>query len=102
MDYEIIVDTSFDIDEIKALISFSIANNENFFDKFYIEKAENEFVEKRAEEYLYPQFGGRENFYKISEENKSHNGRGYYKCRICHNEYVRNWWNEKKRLQLSS
>jgi hypothetical protein len=34
------------------------------------EKAENEFVEKRAEEYLYPQFGGKDNFYKIAEENK--------------------------------
>lgn len=34
------------------------------------ENAENEFFEKRAEEYLYPKFGGKENFYKIAEENK--------------------------------
>ena len=34
------------------------------------ETAENEFVEKRAEEYLYPKFGGKDNFYKIAEENK--------------------------------
>jgi hypothetical protein len=34
------------------------------------ENAENEFMEKRSEEYLYPVFGGRENFYKIAEENK--------------------------------
>lgn len=34
------------------------------------ETAENEFVEKRAEEYLYPAFGGKENFYKVAEENK--------------------------------
>jgi len=34
------------------------------------ENAENEFVEKRAEEYLYPSFGGKENFYKVAEENK--------------------------------
>jgi hypothetical protein len=38
--------------------------------KTSFEKAENEFVEKRAEEYLYPQFGGKDNFYKIAEENK--------------------------------
>ena len=35
-----------------------------------LENAENIFFEKRASEYLYPQFGGRENFYKIAEENK--------------------------------
>jgi hypothetical protein len=35
-----------------------------------LENAENEFVEKRAEEYLYPAFGGKENFYKVAEENK--------------------------------
>ena len=35
-----------------------------------LENAENDFFEKRASEYLYPQFGGRDNFYKISEENK--------------------------------
>jgi hypothetical protein len=35
-----------------------------------LENAENTFFEKRASEYLYPQFGGRENFYKIAEENK--------------------------------
>jgi len=34
------------------------------------ETAENEFVEKRSEEYLYPAFGGRDKFYKIAEENK--------------------------------
>ncbi len=34
------------------------------------ETAENEFVEKRAEEYLYPAFGGKDNFYKVAEENK--------------------------------
>jgi len=34
------------------------------------ENAENEFMEKRSEEYLYPIFGGREKFYKIAEENK--------------------------------
>lgn len=34
------------------------------------ETAENEFIEKRAEEYLYPAFGGKENFYKVAEENK--------------------------------
>ena len=34
------------------------------------ENAENEFVEKRAEEYLYPAFGGKDNFYKVAEENK--------------------------------
>ena len=39
--------------------------------KTSFEKAENEFVEKRAEEYLYPQFGGKDNFYKIAEENKN-------------------------------
>jgi len=38
--------------------------------KTSFEKAENEFVEKRAEEYLYPQFGGKDNFYKIAPENK--------------------------------
>ena len=38
--------------------------------KTTFEKAENDFVEKRAEEYLYPQFGGKDNFYKIAEENK--------------------------------
>jgi hypothetical protein len=32
--------------------------------------AENEFMEKRSEEYLYPAFGGRDNFYRIAEENK--------------------------------
>jgi hypothetical protein len=35
-----------------------------------LENAENEFVEKRAEEYLYPAFGGKDNFYKVAEENK--------------------------------
>ena len=35
-----------------------------------LENAENIFFEKRAEEYLYPQFGGKDNFYKIAEENK--------------------------------
>jgi hypothetical protein len=39
-------------------------------DKTTFEKAENDFFEKRAEEYLYPKFGGRDNFYKIAEENK--------------------------------
>ena len=34
------------------------------------ESAETEFIEKRSEEYLYPQFGGKEQFYKIAEENK--------------------------------
>lgn len=34
------------------------------------ESAETEFIEKRSEEYLYPQFGGKDNFYKIAEENK--------------------------------
>ena len=37
------------------------------------ENAENEFVEKRAEEYLYPAFGGKDNFYKVAEENKKKN-----------------------------
>lgn len=36
-----------------------------------LENAENEFVEKRAEEYLYPAFGGKDNFYKVAEENKN-------------------------------
>jgi len=44
MDYEIIVDVAFDIDEIKALITFSITNNENFFEKFFIEKNGNEYL----------------------------------------------------------
>jgi hypothetical protein len=35
-----------------------------------IQNAEETFFEKRAAEYLYPQFGGRENFYKVAEENK--------------------------------
>ena len=35
-----------------------------------IQNAEETFFEKRASEYLYPQFGGRENFYKVAEENK--------------------------------
>jgi hypothetical protein len=35
-----------------------------------LENAENDFFEKRASEYLYPQFGGRDNFYKVAEENK--------------------------------
>ena len=30
-DYEIIVDVTFAVEEIKALVAFSIANNENFF-----------------------------------------------------------------------
>ena len=34
------------------------------------EKTENDFFEKRAEEYIYPKFGGRENFYKVSEQKK--------------------------------
>lgn len=34
------------------------------------ETAETEFIEQKSEEYLYPQFGGKENFYKIAEENK--------------------------------
>ncbi len=34
------------------------------------EKAENDFMEKRSEEYLYPMFGGRDKFYQIAEENK--------------------------------
>jgi hypothetical protein len=38
-----------------------------------LENAENEFVEKRAEEYLYPAFGGKDNFYKVAEENKKKN-----------------------------
>jgi len=38
-----------------------------------LENAENEFVEKRAEEYLYPAFGGKDNFYKVAEENKLKN-----------------------------
>lgn len=40
-----------------------------------LENAENEFAEKRAEEYLYPAFGGKEQFYKVAEENKK-NGKG--------------------------
>ena len=35
-----------------------------------IQNAEEVFFEKRAAEYLYPQFGGRDNFYKVAEENK--------------------------------
>jgi hypothetical protein len=35
-----------------------------------LQNAEEVFFEKRASEYLYPQFGGRENFYKVAEENK--------------------------------
>ena len=35
-----------------------------------LENAETNFFEKRASEYLYPQFGGRDNFYKVAEENK--------------------------------
>jgi len=38
--------------------------------KTNFEKAENEFMEKRSEEYLYPVFGGRDKFYQIAEENK--------------------------------
>jgi len=38
--------------------------------KTNFEKAENEFMEKRSEEYLYPVFGGRDKFYEIAEENK--------------------------------
>ena len=34
------------------------------------ENTENDFFEKRAEEYIYPKFGGRDNFYKVSEEYK--------------------------------
>lgn len=43
-DHEIIIDVSFDIEEIKALVAFTISNNENFFEKFYIEKSDNEFL----------------------------------------------------------
>jgi hypothetical protein len=35
-----------------------------------LKNAENEFAEKRAEEYLYPAFGGKEQFYKVANENK--------------------------------
>jgi len=54
-DYEIIVDTSFDIDEIKSLVAFAISNNENFFEKFYIEKSRNEYLisEKGNDVYQY-------------------------------------------------
>jgi hypothetical protein len=38
--------------------------------KISYENAETDFIEKRSEEYLYPQFGGKDNFYKIAEENK--------------------------------
>lgn len=43
----------------------SVKDGKNTF-----EKTENDFFEKRAEEYIYPKFGGRENFYKVSEEYK--------------------------------
>jgi hypothetical protein len=43
----------------------SVKDGKNSF-----EKTENDFFEKRAEEYIYPKFGGRENFYKVSEEYK--------------------------------
>ena len=42
-----------------------VKNGKNTF-----EITENEFFEKRAEEYVYPQFGGKEQFYKTAEENK--------------------------------
>lgn len=38
-----------------------------------MQTTENEFMEKRAEEYLYPTFGGKEKFYEIAEENKKKN-----------------------------
>jgi len=38
--------------------------------KKQFQEVENEFFEKRAEEYLYPAFGGKDNYYKIAEENK--------------------------------
>ena len=44
----------------------SVKDGKNTF-----EKTENDFFEKRAEEYIYPKFGGRENFYKVSEEYKT-------------------------------
>lgn len=44
----------------------SVKDGKNSF-----EKTENDFFEKRAEEYIYPKFGGRENFYKVSEEYKT-------------------------------
>ncbi len=44
LDYEIIVDVIFDIEEIKSLIAFAITNNESFFEKFFIEKSGNEYV----------------------------------------------------------
>jgi hypothetical protein len=42
-----------------------VKNGSNTF-----QNAEEVFFEKRASEYLYPQFGGREKFYKVAEENK--------------------------------
>lgn len=44
LDYEIIVDVIFDIEEIKSLIAFAISNNESFFEKFFIEKSGNQYV----------------------------------------------------------
>jgi hypothetical protein len=41
-----------------------------------LENAENEFIEKRAEEYLYPAFGGKEEFYRVAEENKKNKKKG--------------------------
>jgi len=55
------------LDKILDMINIlkSVETGEKTF-----EIAENEFVEKRAEEYLYPAFGGKDNFYKVAEENK--------------------------------
>jgi hypothetical protein len=54
-DYEIFVDTSLDYEEIKSLTAFTISNNENFFEKFYIEKSGNEYLilEKGNDVYQY-------------------------------------------------
>lgn len=47
--------------------------------KTNFEKAENEFMEKRSQEYLYPMFGGRDKFYQIAEENKKKQEKKYKK-----------------------
>lgn len=53
----------------KVLEMISLISSMQTGEKTY-EEAENEFAEKRSEEYIYPLFGGKENFLKATEEKK--------------------------------
>ncbi len=75
LDFEIVEGVAIDIDEIKALASFTSSNNENFFENFFISINVNEYLITKKEKDVFQYYTGETNkeLIKFISENLSEN-----------------------------